>query len=97
MWVFPRPDGCELLVRVIPRASRNAIAGERSGRLSVRLAAPPVEGAANAALVELLAGVLGVPRRQVTIVAGTTSREKRVRVSGLSAGDVVARIGLPAG
>jgi len=72
-------------VRVIPRASRPGLAGTRDGALLVRLSAPPVEGAANAELIQVLAKALDVPKRQVTIVAGERGRLKRVRVEGLTA------------
>ena len=72
-------------VRVIPRASRPGLAGRRHGALLVRLSAPPVEGAANAELIQLLAKALNVPKRQVTIVAGDRDRLKRVKVEGLTA------------
>lgn len=80
-------EGAILTVRVTPRARRSAIAGlvqldgERSA-LSVRLAAPPVDGAANAELVAFLAGTAGVARSAVSIVAGDKSRVKRVRIAG---------------
>jgi hypothetical protein len=57
--------------------------GERAGAILIRLAAPPVDGAANEALIAFLADTLGVPRRQITIVAGHTSRDKRVRIDGV--------------
>ena len=72
-------------VRVIPRTSRPGLAGTRNGALLVRLSAPPVEGAANAELIQVLAKALDVPKRRVTIVAGERSRLKRVRVEGLTA------------
>jgi uncharacterized protein len=72
-------------VRVIPRAKRSEIAGLRGEAWLVRLQAPPVEGAANDELIGVLAKTLGVPRRDVTIVSGEHSREKRVRVAGLDA------------
>jgi len=72
-------------VRVIPRAGRSGFAGLRDGALLVRLAAAPVDGAANAEVVEILSTLLGVPRRAVTIVTGGRSRLKRVRVEGVSA------------
>lgn len=75
----------ELLVRVQPRASRSRVVGEHGGYLKVQLAAPPVDGAANAALLELLAELLGIPRRQVALVSGETSRRKRVRALGVDA------------
>lgn len=69
-------------VRVVPRASKTAVAGEHDGALKVRVAAPPVEGAANEELVRFLARELGVATRSVEIVAGHTSKSKRVRVTG---------------
>ncbi len=76
------PGGVEIAVLVQPRASRSRVVGEHDGRLKVQIAAPPVEGEANAALVELLSDLLGVPRRQVEIASGDTGRRKRVRVVG---------------
>ena len=72
-------------VRVVPRASRTAAAGEHDGALKVRVAAPPVEGVANEELVRFLARSLGVTARSVEIVAGHASKSKRVRVTGASA------------
>ena len=77
-------------IHVIPRAKRTGVAGERDGALVIRLAAPPVEGAANEALVEFLADTLSLPRRQVRIVAGERSRRKRVAIDGMTAGDAHA-------
>lgn len=70
-------------VRVQPRASRSEMCGTHGGALKVRLQAPPVDGAANESLVELVAEMLGVPRRHVRIVAGATSRSKVVEVEGV--------------
>lgn len=78
------------LVHVQPRAARSEVGGLHGDALRVRLAAPPVEGAANAALIELLADRLGVPRRNVSIVAGATSRTKVLEVTGIAAGAVRA-------
>ena len=75
--------GVTLDVRVIPRAGRSAVAGVREGALLVRLNAAPVDGAAHAELIELLATALGVRRRAVSIVAGERSRQKRVQVTGI--------------
>jgi uncharacterized protein len=84
-------DGCVIFtVRVLPRSSRNAIEGERAGALKVRLTAPPVEGRANEALRRLLAEHLNVPVSSVRIVAGESSRTKRVSVVGISVGQVLA-------
>lgn len=79
-----------LSVRVIPRASKSAITGKRGDALLVRLAAPPVEGAANEALVRFLARTFGRPLRDVTIVSGHKSRDKRVSIEGLSERDLSA-------
>jgi len=69
-----------LNVRVIPRAGKTALAGERGGALVVRLAAPPVEGAANEALIDFLARHFHVPRRAVRILRGARSRDKLVEI-----------------
>ena len=75
-------------VRVQPRASRNEISGVHAGALRVRLHAPPVDGAANEALVDFIADRLDVARRDVRIVAGVTSRTKTVEVAGVASSDV---------
>ena len=81
-----------LSVRVIPRASKSAITGRRRDAVLVRLAAPPVEGAANDALINLLARAFSIPRRQISIVSGAKFRDKRVAIEGLTEGDVSARL-----
>ena len=73
---------CTISVRVVPRASKAGIAGRRGDDLLVRLNAAPVDGAANAELIALLADAYGVPRRSVAIVSGERSRQKRVRITG---------------
>jgi uncharacterized protein len=80
-------------VRVVPRASRSEVAGEHDGALRVRVAAPPVEGAANEELARLLAKAFGVPARDVEITSGHTSKTKTVRVRGASAGQLRALVG----
>ena len=72
-------------VRVQPRSSRTGVEGLHGDALKVRVNAPPVDGAANEAVVEALAEALGVPRRAVRIVAGESSRTKVVEVDGVSA------------
>jgi uncharacterized protein (TIGR00251 family) len=83
-----RPGGVRISVRVQPRASRTEIAGVHGEALKVRLAAPPVDGAANEALVIFLTDRFAVPRRAITIVSGAQSRAKVVEVAGLTAADV---------
>jgi uncharacterized protein len=75
-------DGVLITVRVIPRAAKPGIAGTREGALLVRLGSPPVEGAANAELIEVLADALNIPRRAVVIVSGDKARTKTVRIVG---------------
>jgi uncharacterized protein (TIGR00251 family) len=94
-WLREVPGGVELEVLVQPRASRTRVAGEHGGRLKVQLAAPPVDGEANEALVAFLAGALGVRRADVAIARGATGRRKAVRVSGARAGAVAAALGVP--
>lgn len=81
-------------VRLTSRASREEIAGEREGAILVRVTAPPVDGAANEALVRLLAKTLRLPKGAVAIVSGETSRTKIVRVEGLDESEVRGRLGL---
>ena len=81
-----------LAVRVVPRAGRTAVAGVRGDALLVRLAAAPVDGAANDALVAFLAKLFEVPRRDITLVAGHTSRDKRISISGLTEAQVATRL-----
>ena len=82
--IRPVPGGVTLVVHVTPRSRKNEIVGANGQALRVRLTAPPVEGAANAALCEFLARVLGVRKSAVTLVAGQSSRHKVVRVDGVT-------------
>jgi uncharacterized protein (TIGR00251 family) len=91
-WVRDEVGAAVLEVLVQPRASRTRVVGEHDGRLKVQLAAPPVEGEANQALVEFLAGELGVRRAEVAIVRGETGRRKTVRVAGVTAAQVLAAL-----
>lgn len=84
--------GVEIDVRVIPRASKTQLAGDRDGRLVVRLAAPPVEGAANDALIKFFSELLDVPRRAVRLVSGERGRNKRIAVAGIAADVARARL-----
>lgn len=77
-------SGVTLIVRVLPRASRNLVVGVEQGAIKIKLTAPPVEGAANAALMEFVADWLGVRKSAVTIVSGEKARHKRVQVAGLT-------------
>ena len=81
-----------LRVHVQPRAKRSEVAGRHGDAVKVRLAAPPVDGAANEALVRFLAEALDLPRRAVRIVSGLSARQKVVEVDGLSAADLERRL-----
>ena len=90
-----REEGGALVfnVRVAPRASKTTAAGVYGGALKVRVAAPPVEGAANEELARFLAKALGVPARSVEIVGGHASKSKVVRVIGAKASDLLVLAG----
>jgi uncharacterized protein (TIGR00251 family) len=85
-------DGAILDVRVIPRARKAGLAGTRENALLVRLTAPPVDGAANAQLIELLAQVFNIPKRRILISAGEQSRTKRVLLKNVDADTVASRL-----
>ena len=86
-----RPEAT-LSVRVQPRASRNAIVGWTGDVLKMRLTAPPVEGAANAACLDLLSHYLDVPGSRLSIIQGDRARSKVVRIVGLTKEEVRARL-----
>jgi hypothetical protein len=88
------PGGVTFAIKVHPRAKRNAITGEVGDALKVALTAPPVDGKANAACIEFFAKLLEVPRSSITIAAGQSSRNKLIRVAGLSAVEVEKRLNL---
>jgi hypothetical protein len=86
------PDGVVIDVRVIPRAAKAGVAGTREDAVLVRLHAPPVDGAANAELIDILSHALGVPRRAIAIAAGERNRRKRVAVAGITADEARRRL-----
>jgi uncharacterized protein (TIGR00251 family) len=82
----------DLDIRVIPRAGRSEVAGLRDGALLIRLAAAPVDGAANDELISLLAKALKIPKRDITVVSGERSRSKRIRIAGLDREQALAAL-----
>lgn len=80
----PHKNGICLEVQVQPRASRSQIVGVHEGRLKIKLTAPPVEGEANRALIDFLARELDLPKRNISLLKGETSRYKLVAITGLS-------------
>jgi uncharacterized protein (TIGR00251 family) len=91
--ILQSSGGVTFAVKVHPRSKKNAITGELGGASKLSLTSPPVEGRANEACIEFFAKLLKVPRSSVTIASGQTSRQKVIRVSGLSAEEVRRRIG----
>jgi uncharacterized protein (TIGR00251 family) len=91
-WARDGAGGAVLEVLAQPRASRSRVVGEHDGRLKVQLAAPPVDGEANAALLAYLADVLGVKRADVALLTGETGRRKRVHMAGLDASAAAGRL-----
>ena len=87
-------DGLTFSVRVHPRAKKTGITGKVGDSLKVALTAPPVDGKANEACIEFFAKLLKVPQASVSIAAGLTSRNKTVRVAGLSGDELQRRLGL---
>jgi len=86
--------GAIFAVKVQPRAKKNAITGELGDALKLALTAPPVDGRANEACIAFLANLLDVPRSSVTIASGETSRNKVIRVAGMTADEIRRRIGV---
>lgn len=84
VWIKPASDGTIIALHIQPRASRNEVVGEQNGALKVRLTSPPVEGAANKLCCEFIAKLCGVAKRDVSILTGETSRQKRVLVRGVT-------------
>ena len=91
--IHDTPAGATFAVKVQPRAKRNAITGALGDALKLTVTAPPVEGRANAACIEFFANLLKVPRSSVTIASGESSRNKVIRVVGVSADEIRRRIG----
>jgi uncharacterized protein (TIGR00251 family) len=87
------PASCTISVKAIPNAPRSEIIGWLGGALKIKVHAPPVEGRANEVLCEFLADEFDLPRRAVTVLRGDTSRQKVIRIDGLSLADLKARIG----
>jgi len=94
MRIDQRPNGIRISIHVQPRASRTEIAGIHGEALKIRLSAPPVDGAANEALVTFLTERLALPRRAITIVSGAQSRAKVIEITGLSAAELRHKLNL---
>lgn len=91
--IRPCNGGVEIDVQVVPRASRSRVVGVQGERVRVQLAAPPVDGAANAELLELISDACGVPRRTIEIIRGETSRRKTVRIAAADVTEIRDALG----
>jgi uncharacterized protein (TIGR00251 family) len=93
-WLVASGDGVVLTLHIQPGAKKSEIVGPHGEALKIRLAAPPVDGKANAALLEFLAKKVGIARTALKLVSGEASRSKRVRIAGLGADEARARLGV---
>ena len=91
-FLTPQKDGVSLAIKLQPRASKNEIGKPIGDELRIRVTAPPVDAAANEALLRLLADTLDCPRGKVELIRGNTSRRKVVKVHGVTAESVLARL-----
>jgi hypothetical protein len=91
-WLKAHPDGVVLALKVQPRASRNEICGESGGELRIRVTAPPVDAAANEAIIRLLAETLDWPRSKVELVRGHSSRHKTIMLRGAAMSVVASKL-----
>lgn len=87
-WIQESKTGVTIQVHATPRASKNQIQGLHGDAVKIKLKAPPVDGKANEALIEFISGTLGIPQRQITLLSGQTSRQKRLSLQGVSANQV---------
>jgi uncharacterized protein (TIGR00251 family) len=85
-------DGCTLSVRVHPGARKSGVNGIHAGALKISLAAPPVDGRANEALIAFLAELLRLPRARIALISGAASRTKSLRITGKNAAEVQAAL-----
>lgn len=92
--VTEHAEGCVLPVRAQPGAKRVGVQGERNGALKVAVTAPPEDGRANKALVEVLREALGLKRSQVELLSGETSRDKRFLIRGLTKAELEGRVAI---
>ena len=92
-WLRPASDGVLIEIVVQPRASRTRVVGEHGDRLKLQVAAPPVDGEANAAVIAFLADRFDVPKRDVELVAGATGKRKTVLIRGVDEAAAAALLG----
>ena len=88
-----KDGGLTFDVLVVPRAAKSEIIGEHDGALKIRISSPPVDGAANAELIKILSKKLDVPKSEVEIISGQTSKQKQVRINGLDSKKLLNLVG----
>ncbi len=93
-WMNETPDGLALRIKAVPRAAKNEIQGLHDGALKIRLTTPPVDGKANQALMKFLSKTLNIPKAQIELAQGETSRLKTLRINGISKNELIGRIPL---
>ena len=93
-WIKETEKGVLLPVRAVPRASKNEIQGVYDEALKIRLAAPPVDGKANAALIKFLSKTLDIPRSQISLSSGETGRSKLLLIAGISREELIRTLDL---
>jgi uncharacterized protein (TIGR00251 family) len=92
-FIQQRPEGLVLAVKVQPRSTKNEIGGAMGNELKIKVTAPPVDSAANEALIDFLADTLDCPRSAISLLRGQTSRHKQLLIVGLLADEVARRLG----
>ncbi|MDI6791278.1 MAG: DUF167 domain-containing protein [bacterium] len=91
--ITPSPEGVRFKIKVIPKSSVNKIIGPEEGMLKVKVTPPPADGAANEAVIKLLAKSLGISKSSVVIVSGHRSRIKEIQIRGISEGELEEKLG----
>ncbi|MBK8014563.1 MAG: DUF167 domain-containing protein [Deltaproteobacteria bacterium] len=91
-WIHEKQGGHEIDVLAVPRAARSRVVGLHGDRLRIQLAAPPADGAANRALLDILAEQLGIRKTSLTLISGHGSRAKRVRIEGLTTAEIERKL-----
>ena len=93
-WINETPDGVDVRIRAVPRASKNEIQGIYDGALKVRLTTPPIDGKANQALIKFLSKTLKISKAQIELIHGDTCRHKTIRIANITRTLFLERTGL---
>lgn len=93
-WINETPQGLDIKIRAVPRASKNEIQGIYDGALKVRLTSPPIDGKANQALIKFLSKTLGISKAQIELTRGQTGRSKTLRIHGMTTQEIWKKLSL---